>query len=72
MLRSLGGWANGSIVNPTLPHEDVGLRKDATQLTRLFMFDVFHLLAVYYRETTLRLTDLSPIIFTIIFTWAGF
>ncbi len=26
------GWANGSIVNTTLPHEGVGLRKDATQV----------------------------------------
>ena len=31
MLWSLVGWANGSIVNLTFPHEDVGLRKDATQ-----------------------------------------
>ena len=35
MLWSLVGWANGSIVNPTFPHEDVELRKDATQPTRL-------------------------------------
>jgi hypothetical protein len=35
MLLSLVGWANSSIVNPTFPHEDVGLLKDATQPTRL-------------------------------------
>jgi len=29
------GWANGSIVNPTFPHESVGLRKDAAQPTPL-------------------------------------